>query len=124
MGIGAVRFALIAVLRAPLPIVLVQMLSIAHLACFEFFPFIYMGRVARKELQASAQSLYQMVTFGFARIVASLAGGVIADAMGIPAVYALSGALMAVATVAFFAPMRRMREQETGNSGEALANRH
>lgn len=112
MGVGAVRFLLIAVLRAPLPIVLVQMLSIAHLACFEFFPFIYLGHAAPKELQASAQSLYQMATFGFARIVASLAGGFLADAMGIPAVYALSGALMAVATVAFFVPMRRMREQE------------
>ena len=112
MGIGAVRFLLIAVLRAPVPIVLVQMLSIAHLACFEFFPFIYIGRVARKELLASAQSLYQMVTFGVARIVASLVGGVIADAMGIPAVYLICGGLMVVATATLWLPMRKMRALE------------
>ena len=115
MGVGAVRFLLMAVLRAPLPIVLVQMLSIAHLACFEFFPFIHLGRVARKELQASAQSLYQMVTFCLARIVASLAGGIVADALGIPAVYALCGGLMAAATIGLWGPMRRrMREEAEG----------
>lgn len=112
MGVGAVRFALLAVLRAPVWIVLVQMLSIAHLACFEFFPFIYLGRAARKELQASAQSLYQMMTFGFARIVASLVGGLVADAAGIPLVYALSGGLMAAAAVALYAPMKRRTREE------------
>ena len=107
LGIGAVRFALLSVVRAPWAIVLAQSLSIAHLACFEFFPMIHLGRAVSRELQASAQSVLQMISFGVARIVGSLAGGFIADARGIPAVYAMCGALMLVTAVVSFMPMRR-----------------
>ncbi len=112
MAAGAVRFMLLFFLRAPAWIVMAQMLSIAHFSCFEFFPFIYLGRVARREWQASAQSLYQMTTFGFARIVASLLGGAVADVTGIPVVYALCGTLMAAAAMAFFVPLRRLARSE------------
>ena len=105
--LGAIRFLLLSVLRNPALIVLAQLLSIAQLSCFEFFPYIYLGRITRKDLLASAQSVYQMITFGVARILASLVGGAIADAAGIPFVYGVSGAIMAVTAVAFYAPMRR-----------------
>lgn len=105
--IGAIRFALLSVLRAPALIVLAQSLSIAHLACFEFFPMVYLGQVSGEALQASSQSVLQMVSFGIARIVGSLTGGLIADVTGIPAVYAMCGALMLATAVAFYAPMRR-----------------
>ena len=107
LGIDAVRFALLSVVRAPWAIVLAQSLSIAHFACFEFFPMIHLGRTVDRELQASAQSVLQMISFGIARIVGSLAGGLIADASGIPAVYAMCGALMLATGVVFVAPMRR-----------------
>ena len=71
-------------------------------------------QAAGKELQASAQSMYQMITFGFARIVASLLGGAIADITGISTVYLLSGLLMAVAVPAFFFPMRKLAQSERG----------
>lgn len=115
MVVGAARFALLSVVQAPLWIVLAQLMSIAHFACFEFFPYVYLGHVARKELQASAQSLYQLTTFGLARIVASLFGGVIADAAGIPAVYAMSGVLMGVAAIAFFLPLRKRAITESNH---------
>lgn len=110
--IGTVRFALLSVLRSPVAIVLAQMLSISHLACFEFIPFMYLGRVTRRELQASAQSLYQMISFGIARIVGALLGGFIADATGIPFVYALWGGLMLATAIAFCRPMRRLARAE------------
>ena len=110
--IGTIRFALLSVLTAPWAIVLAQSLSIAHLACFEFFPMIYLGQAASPELQASAQSVLQMISFGVARIVGSLAGGLIADAMGIPAVYGICGALMLVTALIFWEPMRRQRKTD------------
>ena len=105
--VGAVRFILLSVVRAPALIVLAQMLSIAHLACFEFYPAIYLGRTVSRELQASAQSVYQMTSFGVARIVGSLAGGVLADAFGIPAVYGMCGALMLISAIAFYPAMQK-----------------
>lgn len=114
LAVGAVRFMLLSVLRAPWAIVLAQSLSIAHLACFEFFPMVYLGRAVQPALQASAQSVLQMISFGVARIVGSLAGGLIADRTGIPAVYGLCGALMLVACAVFYIPMRRRAQLERG----------
>ena len=112
--VGAVRYVLVAVLRAPVWIVLAQSLSITQLACFEFFPQVYLGHITRKELLASVQSLYQMITFGIARIFAALLGGFLADAAGIPAMYALSGVLMALTAIAFFVPMRKQARADRG----------
>ena len=105
--VGTVRFFLLSVVRAPALIVLSAMLSIAHLACFEFIPFVYLGRVTRPELLGSAQSVYQMISFGIARIAGALLGGLIADTAGIPRVYALCGGLLLATAVVFFLPMRR-----------------
>ena len=105
--VGSVRFFLLSAVRSPALIVAASMLSIANLACFEFIPFVYLGRVTRKELQGSAQSVYQMISFGIARIVGALLGGVIADAAGIPRVYALLGGLLLCAAAVFYVPMRR-----------------
>ncbi len=119
LGVGAVRFLLLSVVTDPVWIVPAQALSISQLACFEFFPSVWLGRVTRSELQASAQSVYQIITFGIARIAASLLGGVIADAAGIPRVYALCGALMALTAGIFFLPMRRQAAKE--KNGDAAA---
>lgn len=107
LGIGAVRFALLSMVRSPLAIVLAQSLSIAHLACFEFFPMIHLGRTVDEQLQASAQSVLQMISFGVARIVGSLGGGLIADHSGIPTVYGMCGVLMLMTAIVFYTPMRR-----------------
>ena len=105
---GAVRFFLMSVVRTPVLIVLTQMLSISHLACFEFIPFVYLGRVTQRELLGSVQSVYQMISFGIARIVGALLGGFIADAAGIPTVFGICGALLLATAVVSFAPMRRL----------------
>ena len=118
LALGAIRYALMTVVRAPVLIVLAQTLSIAQLSCFEFFPQIYLGRVTRKDLLASVQSVYTMITFGIARIAASLIGGAIADAAGIPFMYGLCAGIMAVTAVAFFAPMRRRAAAERQGGGD------
>ena len=101
----SLRFMLLAFVRTPTLIVLAQLLSIAHLACFEFIPFIYLGRVTEKPLLSSVQSVYQMISFGIARIVGSLLGGALADAAGIPAVYGMCGGMLLAAVAVFFIPL-------------------
>lgn len=104
--LGGARFALLSVVRAPVLILLAQSLSIFHLACFEFFPMVYLGQTVRRELQASSQSALQTISFGGARIVGSLAGGLAADAMGIPTVYAMCAGLMLATAAVFWATLR------------------
>ena len=104
--IGGARFALLAAVRTPGMLILAQSLSISHLACFEFVPMVYLGKTVRAELQAGSQSMLQMFSFGIARIVGSLAGGMIADSTGIPFVYGICAVLMTGSAVLFYFPLR------------------
>ena len=101
------------------------MLSISHLACFEFIPFVYLGKVTDKTLLGSVQSIYQMITFGAARIAASLIGGILSDHAGIPAVYGLCGMLLVISAAVFRAPLKKLALAESigfSPSGESDCN--
>ena len=110
--IGGARFALLAAVRTPGMLILAQSLSISHLACFEFVPMVHLGKTVRAELQAGSQSMLQMFSFGIARIVGSLAGGMIADSTGIPFVYGICAALMTGSAVLFYFPLRNFTSAE------------
>ena len=110
--IGGVRFALLTVVKTPVMIILAQCLSISHLACFEFFPMVYLGRTVRADLQAGAQSMLQMISFGISKIIGSLAGGVIADAMGIPFVYGACAVIVFCTAAVFYIPLRSLTAEE------------
>ena len=110
--IGGARFALLAAVRTPGMLILAQSLSISHLACFEFVPMVYLGKTVRAELQAGSQSMLQMFSFGIARIVGSLAGGMIADSTGIPFVYGICAVLMTGSAVLFYFPLRNFTSAE------------
>ena len=84
-----------------------QLLGISQLACFEFFPYVYPGRVASKELLSTVQSTYQMISFGIARIVGNLLGGFVADATSIPTVFAINGIMLLAVAAMLFVPLRR-----------------
>ena len=108
---NAVRFLLLAVVRQPVLIVMAQMLSVFQLSCFEFFPFVYLGRIAQKEMLSTVQATYQMIAFGISRIMGSLLGGFIADAAGIPVVFAINGVILLAAAIAFYVPLRRQEKK-------------
>ena len=117
LAVNSVRFLALSVVRAPGLILAAQILSVFQLSCFEFFPFVYLGRIAPKELLSTVQSTYQMVAFGVSRIVSSLLGGLIADYTGIHAVFGINGALLLAAAVLLFVPLRR-RAKRDGVPGE------
>lgn len=119
------RFLLMCFVRTPALIIAAQMLSISHLACFEFIPFVYLGKVTDKTLLGSVQSIYQMITFGAARIAASLIGGILSDHAGIPAVYGLCGMLLVISAAVFRAPLKKLALAESigfSPSGESDCN--
>lgn len=105
--INGLRFVLLSIVRTPALIVLSQIPSVALLACFEFFPAIYLNRAVDKELRGTVQNTYTLIAFGASRIVGALLGGFIADAAGIPTVFAINGTLLLSAAVVFFLPLRR-----------------
>ena len=105
--VNGLRFVVLSIVRTPVLIVLSQIPSVFLLACFEFFPAIYLNKAVNKELRGTVQNTYTLIAFGASRIVGSLLGGFIADATSIPTVFAINGALLLLAAVVFFVPLRR-----------------
>ncbi|MCR5469208.1 MAG: MFS transporter [Lachnospiraceae bacterium] len=75
--------------------ILIGIPSVTVLACFEFFPALYLNDVTDDKLKASAQSLLSLVTFGVSRIIGSLLGGCISEYIGIQPTYLLCAIVMA-----------------------------
>lgn len=67
--------------------ILIGIPSVTVMACFEFFPALYLNEITHDEVKASAQSLLSLVTFGVSRIVGSLLGGFISNIIGIQPTY-------------------------------------
>lgn len=110
MLLNGIRFFGLSCTTSPVAIIVIQILSVSHLACYEFFPTIFLSTSVDKELASTAQTVYQTVAYGAGRIVGTLLGGVLADAIGIASVFRAGGVLLIAAAVLTFVPLcRRMR---------------
>ena len=107
--INGLRFLALSYARTPALILLTQLPSVALFACFEFFPALYLSTIVDKELLSSAQSVYQAVSFGLARILGASLGGVLAQALGIAPVFRLSGAMLLIVSLVSFIPLFKKR---------------
>lgn len=94
------------------PILIIQLLGLSVLACFEFAPALYLSRRVPPELQGSAQSLLNVTAFGVGRVIGGLLGGFICEKTGIPAVYAFNGVMLLVGCVLLWKPTRRLIRAE------------
>ena len=110
---NGVRWLGLAFCKSPLPIILFQLPGVTVLACFEFFPALYLTRRVAPELSGSAQSMLTLTTFGAAKIVGSLIGGQICERTGIPALFAFNGAMLLVLVVVLWKITRRLVSTET-----------
>lgn len=82
--------------------------AVSIMACFEFFPALYINDHTPDALKGSAQSLLSLTTFGVTKITGSLLGGFLSNAIGIPAVFIILGVILLVFAVIFIIPCRRM----------------
>ncbi|MCR5273609.1 MAG: MFS transporter [Lachnospiraceae bacterium] len=89
--------------------------SVTVLACFEFFPALYMNEITDDKVKASAQSLLSLVTFGVAKIVGSLLGGFVSERFGIQPTYLICAFIMAIIFALSIIPCRRMNKAESVN---------
>jgi len=113
MVANGVRWLGLAFSRSALPIFLCQIPGVTVLACFEFFPALYLNRRVGEKQLGAAQSLLSLVSFGAARIVGSLIGGKICEYTGIPAMFAFLGVMLLAGSVFLWRPTRRLIQDET-----------
>ena len=93
--------------------ILFQMPGVTVLACFEFFPALYLSKRVSPELAGGAQSMLALVSFGAAKVIGALIGGQVCQFTGIPALFAFFGVWMLFGCVLFWKPTRRiLREGE------------
>ena len=94
-------------------IILFQIPAVTVMACFEFFPALYLSRRVAPELTGSAQSMLTLTTFGAAKIVGSLIGGQLAERVGIPTMFVVNGILTLAGAAMFWPRTRKLIREET-----------
>ena len=121
MAVNAVRWIGVALTQNVMALLALQLLGVSVLACFEYFPSLYLSERVAPELLSSAQTTLNFVSFGIARVVGCLLGGALGDVIGVGAVFGLGGLMLAIGLVAFFAPARRMSALDRQASGTTPA---
>lgn len=84
-----------------------QIPAVTAMACFEFFPALYIGKIVAPELSSSAQTLLTFTSFGAAMVLGSLLGGFISDLVGMRSIFLFFGILLLVDAVTLL-PLCRM----------------
>lgn len=113
MAANGIRWLGLAFSRNALPIILFQIPGVTVLACFEFFPSLYLNRRVPVEQSGAAQNTLSLTIFGAGKIVGSLIGGQICERTGIPALMAFNGAALLVCCAILWIPTRKLIQRET-----------
>jgi len=97
LALAAVRWLLIGMVDAPLPLVLGQVLHAATYAGFHVAAIREVFRLFGKQRRAVGQSVYSGMTFGLGMVLGSLGAGWIAGWAGLPAAFTASALVALVA---------------------------
>lgn len=114
-ALNAVRWIGLAVFTSVPMLMLFQFPAVSVMACFEFFPSLYINRRTPAELKGSAQNALMIMSFGISKIIGGLLGGFVSEWLGIPMVFGINGILLVVACVVLYRPTRRLMAAE-GNA--------
>lgn len=113
MLFNGVRWIGLALSKTALPNIIFQMPGVTVLACFEFFPALYLNKRVAPELTGGAQNMLSLVNFGMGKVVGSLIGGQICEFTGIPTLFVFFGIWMLVGSLLFWRPTRRLIREES-----------
>ncbi len=110
--LNALRFVGIALTRSPVVMAIILLPTVFLMICFEFCPAIFLSTAVSKELTGTALSVYQSIGYGIARIVGAMLGGILADRIGIAAVFFWGGSLLVAASALTFVPLWLRRGED------------
>lgn len=112
MFLNGFRWIGLAFSKTALLNILFQLPCVSVLACFEFFPALYLNKRVSAELTGGAQNMLALVNFGAAKVIGALIGGQICQATGIPALFAFFGVWMLFGCMLFWKPTRKILREE------------
>lgn len=107
-AINGVRWLGIALTRSVPLLCVLQLSEVSVLACFEYFPALYVSQHTPDALKGSAQMVLMLVSFGISKVIGGLLGGFVSEWVGIPFVYGFCGVMLLAAFFVSFRPMRRL----------------
>lgn len=111
-AINAARYLGLSLTKNVPLLMLFQLPGMSIMACFEFFPALYLNVRAPTALKASAQTLLMVVSFGISKVIGSMLGGFLSSWVGIPAVFAINSVMLLVALVVCWQPTRKLIASE------------
>ncbi|MFI3324782.1 MAG: MFS transporter [Clostridia bacterium] len=89
-------------------VIIANIPAVTFMACFEFFPAIYINSIVKDELKGSSQTILTLTTFSISQIVGSFFGGVASDAFGVNTVFIAFGVIFALAFLIIIIPCRKL----------------
>lgn len=111
--LNGIRWIGLAFSKHIVTILIFQIPAVTVLACYEYFPALYLNRRVPVELSGSAQNVLAIVMFGVAKVVGSFVGGMVCDLTGIPTMFLILG-IMGVTGFAVLMPItRRLIKSDT-----------
>jgi PPP family 3-phenylpropionic acid transporter len=93
-------------------LIVAQIPAVTAMACFEFFPALYIGKIIAPELSGSAQTLLTLTSFGVAKVFGSLLGGFVSDRVGMRNIFLFFGIVLLAAAALLFPLCRRLTRAE------------
>jgi len=112
MLLNGIRWIGLAFSRSAALILICQIPSVTVLACYEYFPALYLNRRVPDKLTGAAQNILGVVIFGVAKVVGTLIGGQVCEYTGIPTMFMILGIMGIVCSAAFFPLTRRLIKEE------------
>jgi len=94
-------------------LILLQLPGVVILACYDFFPAIYLNRKVSGEQLGAAQSLLTLTTFGASRVIGGMLGGWICEYVSIPTMFFVHGVLLLLGCALLWKPTRQLIKEET-----------
>lgn len=113
MAINGVRWIMFAYCRNFWPILLCQIPGVTLMACFEFYPAVYLSRKVAPELSGASQNILSLASFGTGKIFGSLIGGQICNVIGIPAMFTVYGVMLLAGLVVFWPKTRELIREDS-----------
>ena len=112
-GVMALRWLLLGRARSAVPALLTQLLHGGGFIVLSVSMAKYVSDQVAPELRTSGQMLLNMVSFGAARVIGNLGGGLLAECIGRDAAFLLGAGVCAAALVAFLLWQMKERASAT-----------
>lgn len=112
LGLNGIRMIGLGLSGGAMAVLLVNLPCVSVMACFEFFPAIYLNDHVNISLRGSAQSTLSLVNYSLGQIIGCFIGGIVSDYIGIGNVFVCFGIIYLITFAVVIIPCLKINREE------------